>query len=242
MYLVFFMSFDYENHQGVHQDALFAIILTVAIVIILGFGMGLMATDLQALLLDPIERLTGMAKVFGGKKKDGDDKGDDKLASAADKLLELFPKENPLKNFTELIGDLERAFGLRLSRARNVLITLEANLIPRIEALDATLRQCKDGSLRLEDLVAKGKVLFSEEGLRAVLRIDTLPPEAQRAGRGLAGGRAVRHGRGLDHLHGRARDAHALLGSRDEPIGGGEREGEGDGADHGACRVSEGVL
>ena len=171
----------YDNHQAVHQDALFAIILTVAIVIILGFGMGLMATDLQALLLDPIERLTGMAKVFGGKKKDGDDKGDDKLASAADKLLEIFPKENPLKNFTELIGDLERAFGLRLSRARNVLITLEANLIPRIEALDATLRQFKDGSLRLEDLVAKGKVLFSEEGLRAVLRIDTLPPEAQRA-------------------------------------------------------------
>ena len=67
-------------------------------------------------------------------------------------------------------------------------------------------------------------------------------PEAQRAGRGLPGGRAVRHGRGLDHLHGRARDAHALLGSRDEPIGGGEREGEGDGADHGACRVSECVL
>ena len=62
-----------------------------------------------------------------------------------------------------------------------MLITLEANLIPRIEALDATLSQFNDGSLRLEDLVEKGKVLFSEEGLRAVLRIDTLPPEAQRA-------------------------------------------------------------
>jgi hypothetical protein len=66
----------FDNKDNMDKDALFSLVMTCSIVVILGIGMGLIASDLQVLILDPVERLTSLIKTLMGTVLGGNDDDD----------------------------------------------------------------------------------------------------------------------------------------------------------------------
>ena len=60
----------FDNRSMLQDQSQSNIILTLCIVVILGLGMGLVAMDMQAILMDPIERIS---TVFKGAKRESSD-------------------------------------------------------------------------------------------------------------------------------------------------------------------------
>lgn len=57
----------FDNKANMDEEALFSLVMTCSIVVILGIGMGLIASDLQVLILDPVERLTSLIRTLGSQ-------------------------------------------------------------------------------------------------------------------------------------------------------------------------------
>lgn len=94
-----------DNRGGYHYESLSSIYLTCAIVFILGLGMGLIAADLQNMLIDPVGRITAVFKKLAEVAKEvvpssdggGDDDDDAGGESSSAKLKKAKTPSDPIE-------------------------------------------------------------------------------------------------------------------------------------------------
>ena len=157
------MSAIFDNREFVFNESRGSMYLTVSIVIVLGVGMGLIAMDMQSLILAPIENVMAVVKRITdvGNDDTPDENAESKnpvlklkyivesMGRKFGKFLALFPKEQPMEIFEDLLVDLEAAFGTNLQGQKRALQKMNQLFSKKFASLDDIKEAFSDGSLTL---------------------------------------------------------------------------------------------
>jgi len=184
----------FDDIRAAHSDSFASIYLTVAVVVILGLGMGIIGSDIQALLLDPIERLTSIFKTFTkilNPEKDEDKAKKLKMMldnvrspvqymelkyqqfrKETTSISSVIPMDQPLKVVLEAITDMESAFGINLMSTRRSVQQAQDVLKKKISSIVEVDHDFRAGTLTLshmafllDSFVGRVNDYFSQESI-----------------------------------------------------------------------------
>mmetsp|Transcript_42437 Transcript_42437/g.135993 ORF Transcript_42437/g.135993 Transcript_42437/m.135993 type:complete len:1403 (-) Transcript_42437:4252-8460(-) len=168
----------FDNRKNIQNESRSSIILTVSIVIILAVGMALIAGDLQAFILDPMDKVVKLVKELASVMRSDEGSRDEislpanattaerwvhakrKAVRVVEKIQKLFPSTAPLRVVSEVLKNVEKTFGVRLPKAHNKINMTEKGLKQRLAAFYEVFHRARTGDITLEEMRAELRTML----------------------------------------------------------------------------------
>ena len=157
----------YDRRRMLQDELRDQILITLVMVLIITVTIGMMAVDMQHMILNPIDRIAKLLKTLTGRhwRKKSKKEGVESDSLSIVKVAEAFELETyyGLRALSLLLLDLERAFGISMGRYRQKLWTVEHVFDKFFVFMNRAFADAESPHLTIDELVSRFNTFCAEE-------------------------------------------------------------------------------